>query len=356
MIVMDLMKTVLSVLSVIVIIIVSRQFIKVLAKAIEGNIANETVLNILGLNTIIAISTFFPASIFMAILMVLGRMYRDNEIAAIASAGGGLFVIYRAIFILVLPLSIITAGFSTIAAPWAQAKIKALTHEDKKAADLRGIAAGRFSEYSQGDLVFYTEDIAADKRMNKVFVQNRRSGRLGIANAEYGWIKNLSGGVYLVLEQGERVQGIPGEMDFIIEKFDEYAVRIEKKKTVLRLKRDAIPTATLWESDKLRDVVEIQKRLSTPLAVIFLSFLAVPLARLSPRGGIYGSLAVAFAIYFIFGNLTRVSHSWVVNEIIPVWLGYCWIYFILFLLGCVLLVRLYGIKWVGIKIKERGVL
>ena len=356
MIVMDLTKTVVSVLSVIVIIIVSRQFIKVLAKAIEGNIANETVLNILGLNTIIAISTFLPASIFMAILMVLGRMYRDNEIAAIASAGGGIMVVYRAVFLLVIPLSIITAGFSMTAAPWTQAKIKILTHEDKKAADLRGIAAGRFSEYSQGDLVFYTENIDADKRMNKVFVQNRGGGKLGIANSEYGWIKNLPGGVYLVLQQGERVQGVPGAMDYIIEKFDEYAVRIEKMKTVLRLKRDAIPTAKLWESDKLRDVVEIQKRLSTPLAVIFLSFLAVPLARLSPRGGIYGSLGVAFAIYFIFGNLTRVSHSWVVNEIIPVWLGYCWIDFILFLLGCVLLIRLYGIKWVGMQIKERGVL
>ncbi len=356
MIMTDLMKTLLSVLSVIVIIIVSRQFIKVLAKAIEGNIANETVMNILGLNTVIAISAFLPASTFMAILMVLGRMYRDNEIAAIASAGGGVGTIYRAVFLLVLPLCIITTGFSLIATPWAEAKIKSLTHEDKKVADIRGIAAGRFSEYSQGDLVFYTEDIAADKRMSKVFVQNRGGEKLGIVNAKYGRIKNLPGGVYLVLEQGERVQGIPGDMDFIVEKFEEYAIRIEKKTTVLRLKRDAIPTATLWASDKLPDVVEIQKRLSIPLAVIFLSFLAVPLAKLAPRGGIYGSLAVAFAIYFIFGNLTRVSHSWVVNEIIPVWLGYFWIYFILLLLGCVLLIRLYGIKWVVMKIKQRGVL
>ncbi len=85
----DLLKTLLAVLSVIVIIIVSRKFIKVLAKAIEGNIANETVLSILGLNTVIAINAFLPAAIFMAILMMLGRMYRDNEIVAIASAGVG---------------------------------------------------------------------------------------------------------------------------------------------------------------------------------------------------------------------------------------------------------------------------
>jgi hypothetical protein len=45
----------------------------------------------------------------------------------------------------------------------------------------------------------------------------------------------------------------------------------------------------------------------------------------------------------------------VVNEIIPVWVGYFWIYFILLVLGAVLLIRLYGIKWVGMWFKERGV-
>ena len=68
MIVADLFKTVIAVLSVIVIIIVSRKFIKVLGKAIEGSISNETVLTILGLNTVTAISSFLPAAIFMAVL------------------------------------------------------------------------------------------------------------------------------------------------------------------------------------------------------------------------------------------------------------------------------------------------
>ena len=31
----------------------------------------------------------------------------------------------------------------------------------RESADIRGIAAGKFSEYSQGDLVFYVEEIDA---------------------------------------------------------------------------------------------------------------------------------------------------------------------------------------------------
>lgn len=351
MIVLDLFKTLLGVLTVLVVIIVSRKFIKVLVQAIEGGISNETVLTILGLKTVIAISAFLPAALFMAILMVLGRMYRDQEMPAVASAGGGVAVIYRAVFLLVLPLSVVAAGLSMVSTPWAEAKIRQVIHEDQKASDVRGIAGGRFSEYSHGELVFYTEEIDKNQRMHNVFVQNRKKDRFGVVNAKFGRMERMPGGLYLILEQGERVQGVPGEKNFIFEEFDEYAVRIERKTKTLGKERDGVPTEELWHSVNLLDIAEIQSRISTPLAIIFLSFLAVPLAKLSPRGGVYGSLIVAFAIYFVYGNLKRVSHSWVVNEVIPVSLGYYGVFLLLSLLGCVLLVRLYGTKWVVMKLR-----
>jgi len=350
---LDLLKTVLSVLSVVVVIIVSRQFIRILSKAIEGQIAHETVLNILGLNMLIALGTFLPASIFMAILMVLGRMYRDEEMAAVASAGGGVGVIYRAIFLAVLPLALVAALMSLVSTPWAEAKIRLLFFEDQKVADIRGISAGKFSEYSQGDLVLYTSDIDANKRMHQVFMQNRSTNNLGVVNAQYGQLKYLPGGLYLILENGERVRAIPGQRNLTLEKFDLYAVRIERKSVTLRQKRDGLPSWQLWQSDDLQNIAALQDRLSIPLGVIFLSFLAVPLAKLSPRGGIYSSLLIAFAIYFIYGNLNRLTHSWVVNKIIPSSYGYFAIYLLLLFVGIVLLVRLYGWQWIFIKIRQR---
>jgi len=354
MIIKDLFKTISAVLLVLVVIIVSRKFIKVLAQAIEGNISNEIVLNLLGLKIVMAIGAFLPVSIFMAILMVIGRMYRDQEMSAVASAGGGVYVIYRAVFVLILPLSMVAAGFSLLATPWAERTIKQVMHEDKKQADIKGIAAGRFSEYSHGDLVFYTEDISSDQQMQNVFLQNKKGKQLGIVNAKFGRLENLPGGLYLVLQQGEKVQGVPGNKKFIFETFDEYAVRIEKKETKLRKKRDGVPSAILWESDKLLDIAEIQSRLAAPLSVIFLSLLAVPLAKTSPRGGVYGSLIVAFAIYFVFGNLQRVSHSWVVNEVVPASFGFFGVYLLLLLLTGMLLLRLYGKKWIMMQFFDRG--
>lgn len=350
----DLIKTLLAVLTVIVVIIVSRRFIKILDKAIEGQVSNETLLSILGLKMVVASISFLPAALFMAVLMVLGRMYRDQEMSSIASAGGGAGTIYRAVFLLVFPLSVVSAGLSLYVAPWAEAKTEEIMHQDEQSADIRGVAAGKFSEYSQGDLVFYVEKIGDDKKMHKVFVQQRQlNGKLATISSETGRLEELEGGRYMILEHGERILGMPGTLDYVIENFVEYAVRIDEKSSVINTSREAVAMDVLWNSEVIRDVAELQRRYSIPLSMIFLSFLAVPLAQSAPRGGVYGNMTIAFLIYFSYGNLIRVSQSWVINETIPVWLGSVGVYWILALVGVGLLIKLYGWQWVMMKLREK---
>jgi lipopolysaccharide export system permease protein len=352
MIIQELFKTLIAVLSVLVLIIVSRKFIKVLEEAIQGNIATETVAMLLGLRIIIASNAFLPAATFIAVLMVIGRMYREQEMAAIASAGGGVFTIYRAIFILVLPLGVCAAGLSLYVAPWAERETTSLMHEDKQHADIRGLSAGRFSEYSDGEVIFYTETVDEDGTMHNVFMQNRQSDTLGVVNAQSAQLANLAGGLYLILKQGDRAQGNPGQKDFTLEHFDEYAVLIEKKNTALRLSRAGYPTDDLV-LDRAYDIAEFQSRINAPLGVVLLAFLGVPLARLSPRGGVYGNVLLAFGIYFAFSNLQRVNQSWVVSKLVAPWLGFSSVNGLLLLLGLILLVRLYGWDWIKIKLTGR---
>lgn len=347
----DLLKTISAVLSVIVIIVVSRKFIKILTLAIEGTISGSTAVDILGLKTIVVIVNFLPAAIFMAILMVIGRMYKDQEISAIASAGGGAGTLYRAVFLLIIPLSIVTAALSIYAAPWAEAKMLSLASKDMETADLRGISAGRFTEYRHGDLVFYTEEIDPHLRMHNIFIQDRQHDKLNVINAKQGLLKELPTGKYVVLENGERSQGTPGSGDFILETFAEYAVRIDKKTTPINYNQQAISSKALLNSDKIIDQAELQKRFSSPISVLFLSFLAIPLAKLSPRSGVYGSLIFAFLIYFIYGNISHVNYSWVLHEVIPLWLGYIWVFFLLWLLAIALLARVYGLEWIAHTLK-----
>ncbi len=345
----DLMKTLSAVLSVLVVIIVSRKFIRVLDQVIEGQIASDTLLIILGLKMLIAFITFLPAATFMAVLMVLGRMYRDQEMAAISSAGGGVWTIYRAVFLVLLPLSVAATGLSLNVAPWAESQIEARTNHDKESADLRGLVAGKFSEYSQGDIVFYVEQIDDHKQLHHVFVQHRQNNSVAIINAESGRLMDLEDGQYMVLKNGERVQGRAGELNYAIEQFDEYAVRIDTKVSPLIIAKQAAPFGELWASSASIDIAELQRRFAVPLGILLLGFIAVPLAELSPRGGIYGNMLVGFLIYFSYGNLLSVSQSWVLKQTIPAWLGLTGVNFLLLIIGSFLLAKFYGWQWLKLK-------
>ena len=225
--------------------------------------------------------------------------------------------------------------------------------QGEESADLRGIAEGKFSEYSQGDLVFYVEKISDDKKMHKVFVQNRQQGNVAIINAEAARMEDLPDGRYVIFEHGEQVKGQPGTLNYVLEQFVEYAVRIETKETAARINRQALAVNLLWGSDIKTDIAELQRRFSIPLGALLLSFIAVPLAQISPRGGVYGNMLVGFLIYFSYGNLVRVSQSWVMTGAIPAWLGGSGVNAMLLLIGGILLARFYGWQWLVMKVRGK---
>jgi lipopolysaccharide export system permease protein len=167
-------------------------------------------------------------------------------------------------------------------------------------------------------------------------------------------MKIMQGGRYLVLSEGERIQGVPGKVDFILEKFDEFAIRIEIESQGISLGMDARPSIALWDSSDILDIAELQKRLWIPFSVLVLSALAIPLAQMSPRGGVYGNLLTAFLIYFCYSNLGKISNSWMVNGTIPVWLGSIGLYVLMLLVIALLLARLYGWRWIKVSLVGRS--
>ena len=353
MIAQDLLRTLAAVLAVIVVIIVSRKFIRILDDAISGQIASDTLLSILGLKTVLTAIEFLPVAVFMAVLMVLGRMYRDQEMAAIASAGGGAGALYRAVFLLVAPLALMAMGLALYAAPWAEAKVDALMKYDAESADLRGISAGKFSEYSQGDLVFYVESISADNTMHQVFVQSRKPGTIGVINAQSARIKDLPDGRYVVFAQGERIQGKPGRLDYVLEKFDQYAVRVDGKAAETRFNKQALSVGKLWGAADFGYQAELQRRFAIPLGLLLLAFIAVPLARIAPRGGVYGNMLAGFLIYFSYGNLLRIVQSGVGNGTVSAGLATASLNGLLLLIGAYLLAKSYGWQWLKLKLQGK---
>jgi lipopolysaccharide export system permease protein len=350
MVILELTKTVLAVLTVLVTIIVSRKFLAFLTKAIDGEIAGGTLMTLLGLKFLGTVIIFLPAAQFLGLLMVFGRMYRDQEMAVLASSGVGYGRLYRAIAWFLIPLCLVSAYLSLEVLPWSEAKVQSLLRQDEKTADLRGIKPGKFNEFSRGDVVLYAESLdETDGLMKKIFVQSRSGDKNGVTVAESGYLKKTaSGSHFVVLDNGIRNQGTPGEANYIISEFDEYAVKIDADSDDDGnvIKREAtIPSAQLWKSKTPRELAELQRRLAVPFGVLMLGLLAIPISRVAPRSGIYGNVVTAFLIFVVYFNLQSVSQGLLINGKVPLWLAFSGVYLLMLALTVFNLLKSIGWRW-----------
>jgi lipopolysaccharide export system permease protein len=345
---LDLIKTLTAILLVLVVIIVSRKFLNILTKAIEGDIASETLFELLGLKTLAATGILIPPSLFMAILTVIGRMYRDHEMSILASGGMGARRLYRALSWMVVPVFLLSAWLALEVMPWTEQQVQALVKRDEQSADIRGIKPGRFNEFSAGDVVLYAESMDSANEMTNIFVQSRQNQSTGVVIAEQGRLKRTDQDEYfVVLNAGRRYQGIPGHLDFVISEFDEYGVRIgSPEEDSAAQKREAEDSLELWRNRSPKELAELQKRLSIPLGVAALTLLAVPLARIAPRRGPYGNVFTALLIYIIYENAQKISQGLLMTEKIPAHYSYIAIYGLLLFLTLALFLKNLGWRWV----------
>ena len=343
----ELAKTLISILLVLVTIIVSRKFLDILTRAIEGEVATETVFYLLGYKMLTALTVLIPPSLFMAVLTVMGRMYRDHEISVLASAGVGNFRMYRSLAWVVMPVFLVATYLALVVMPWSERNSQQLVMHDVETHDIRGLKPGRFNEFSAGDVVLYAESMDENKDMLNIFVQSRQNTSTGVVIAERGRLhKAENGDNFVVLNNGRRYQGVPGKADYVISQFDEYAVRISGPEEVsATLRRESTDSMTLLLSQTPKELAELQKRLGIPLGVVALTLLALPLARVSPRQGPYGNVFSAFLIYIIYENAQKISQGMVISEKIPPWSSYAGIYGLLLFMTLALFLRNLGSRW-----------
>ena len=345
----QLSKMMLGVMTVLMVILLSQRLVRLFSKVTAGELSTEAVWSLITFNMLLLMIKILPVALLLSILLVLGRMYRDQEMTALFSAGVGLSRIYQAVFLFVTPLFVITLYLSLMVTPLLMQEIERVKTSDESSLDIRGIAEGRFNEFSRGDLVFYVEKITDDDKMHNVFIQNRQHGKLGITASKSGEIKvdPETGDRFIILSDGRRYEGVPGQADYKVTKFKQYGVVVaEKSDAVLNFGTKEKSTLELMSMDSPRAVSELQKRWSLPLALLTFAILVVPISRVSPRAGMYGNLLMALLIYVIFENFMNLSHSWLMKGVIPAWFGVWWVHLAMIGLAAVMVVRMLGFSYI----------
>nr|VFK47517.1 MAG: lipopolysaccharide export system permease protein [Candidatus Kentron sp. TC] len=304
-----------SVLSILILVYVSHRFVRYLAEAAAGTIPAGAIMELLGIKLLTKLEIFVPVSFYIAVLLGLGRMYKDNEVTAMGSGGIGLITIAWRVFRLSLVFAALTMFLSLYISPEIISIQEKRKEKARKEFDITGIYPGHFREVKGGRHIVYVEDVSPDKRsMQNIFAQTLKGNdALDILVAKDArQMIDEQGGRFIVFEDGRRYAGRPGDLDFTITRFERHTVRVEEAENrgEHHYDIDALPTRDLFRaSNSPRYAAELQWRLSFPISLVVLSLLAVVLARTSSGGGRYAKLTAAILAYFLYNNLIGIART-----------------------------------------------
>ena len=313
-----------AVLAVLLLVYAASRFVRLITEAAAGRLPGDVVFPLVLVKLTVNLTVLLPLAFFIAVLLALGRLYRDGEVVAMAAGGIGIAQLARMVLPLGLSLAVLVAVLSCFVSPRLATLEDSLTVRARGEAEVTGLIPGSFNAFGEGGIV-YVESIDEDGRiMRNVFVRVARPGRDEVVTAEraHQSVHESGGERFMVLEDGYRYSGLPGRADFVITRFERHAVRLD---AVVRLSGrsslDAVLTSDLWRSPDPAHVAELQWRASLPLSALLLALLAVPLSRTSRRQGRYAKLLLAVVLYFIYSNGLGITRNLVERAELSAWIG-----------------------------------
>lgn len=304
-------------------------FGNLLSRAARGEFAQGLVFALLGLQLLRYLDVLLPMGLYFALLLALGRWYRDNEMAVLAACGIGLPQLLRPVLSLAALGVVLTAVLSLVVNPWVNGVSERLKLEGRKRSELTLIAPGVFSESKESGRIFYAETISEDGVLQNVFVASPRPGGSGLIVARTGRPGAAVNGdtQFVELRDGAIYEGDPGVTTFRVGQFEVLNLRIEPPRLAM-----GPPPLSVWSfaellrSDWPQAKAEWHWRLARPVSVTVLVLFAVVFAYTDPRRGRAVTLIAAIVVYFVYTNLLGFGLALLRNGQIPMALGLWWIH------------------------------
>jgi lipopolysaccharide export system permease protein len=337
----EIALTWLAVTAVLLFILLTNQFARVLGEVAKDSLPKDAIFQIIGLTAVQYMTVLVPIGLFLSIMLALGRLYRDSELPAMMACRVGPGDLYRPMSWLMVPLVIGVGWLAMDTSPKALSAIERISIEARRQADLASIEPGKFAiDNSQGAVV-YAESVSGRGVVENVFMQRMLDdGAVEVIVAKRGEQRESDdpNTRYFVLFDGRRYEGVPGTSKFRVMEFAEHGIPyqlpgVEAEKPEPR----AMRTLDLMASSVPAEIAEWHFRIGVPMATLVLSILAVPLSRSQPRQGRYGRLAIGLLVFIIYFNLMSAGTAWLEQGTISPHIGIWWVHALMLTIALTLL-------------------
>lgn len=314
---------------VLLLVLLSNRFAKYLDRAAAGDLDTATIFMLIFYRIPDFLQLILPLGLFIALLLVYGRMYLDNEMRVLFAAGLSrsqlLLLTYMPVVIVAFGVGVISLWIS----PAALKKVDALLEAQGNRSELDAIKQGRFQAFKSHQGVIYAETITepsiqdatgiSSLDMQNVYVFQQQlvevDGKQAVNEvvmvAKSGHDKLTEDGHYLLLQEGYRIRDLGADQTLERTDFGVYGQRIGTRDKIesRNIKIDAMSSAELSQSGRNVHQAAWQWRLSLPALVLTVSLVAIALGRADPRQGRYLKLFPAILIYLLYLVLLNVARD-----------------------------------------------
>lgn len=301
-------------LVVILTIVITMMLIRVLGQAANGAVAPTDVVLLMGYTALSHLPTMLALSLFVAIVVTLGRMYRDSEMAIWFASGLSLARFVAPVLRVSWPVLLVVAALVLVVWPWGNRSSAELRERYEQRSDLSRVTPGVFQTSRDGRRVFFV-DKGSDEAMNArgVFVLANGDHDESLTSARSAHLETVGSDRFLVLDSGQRTQVDRRNGDRSLASFERYEVLTGERQMQRAANRTPKTMATL---DLLRDPDarnqgELVWRLGLLFGAINLVLLAIGLAAINPRRANNWNLLFALMGFVVYYNLINLSQAWV---------------------------------------------
>ena len=300
----ETLKSQLAILFILLLIFFCQKLVRILGAAVDGDIPTNLVLSLLGLGIPEMAQLILPLSLFLGLLMTLGKLYTESEITVMHACGLSKAVLIKAAMILALFTGAVAAVNVMWAGPWSSRHQDEVLAEAKANPGMAALAQGQFQQASDGSAVLFIENVNGNRFSDVFLAQLRPKGnaRPSVVVADSGelWQKK-DGSQVVTMTQGTRFEGTAMLRDFRITDFKNYQAVIGHQAVAADPSdTEQMNMRTLWKTDTARARAELHWRFTLVAAVFMMALMVVPLSVVNPRQGRVLSMLPAMLLYLVF--------------------------------------------------------
>ncbi|WP_409026233.1 LPS export ABC transporter permease LptF [Gallibacterium anatis] len=300
----ETLKSQLAILFILLVIFLAQQLVRVLGSAVNGNVPVDVILPLLGLGMPTMAQLMLPLSLFLALLLTLGRLYSESEITVMQACGIGPNALVKVGLILSIVTAAIAAYNSLYLTPWALKKQVEVVENAKANPSASAITPGQFISSNNGNFVLFVDKVKGDQLSDIYLFQTRQVGKVkpSVIVAEQGNFSTAKDGSQtLALKNGERFEGSAVLPEFRVTHFQDYLAFLAfNPAKAEEADLDMQDSNALLKNSSANAKAELQWRISLFLAVPLMMLIAIPLSKVNPRQGRFAKIIPALLLYLIY--------------------------------------------------------